>query len=86
MNEAQSAATKAMKLSQQAGSQTPRYEAALASARVNARLGKIADARREMSSVLSSAEQCGYRLYTLQARLALAEVAMKSNGVRVPRT
>jgi len=74
--EAQSAAAKAIQLSQQSGAQTPRYEAALADARVRVKTGKVAEARKELETVLSSAHKLEYRLYEYQARLALAEIEM----------
>jgi eukaryotic-like serine/threonine-protein kinase len=76
--EAQSAAGRAITLSQQ--TLTPHYEAVLADARVKARLGKWAEARRELESALTSTRRFGYRLYEYQVRLALGEIELWSGS------
>lgn len=74
LKEAQSAAAQAVRLSRQAAGETPRFEAALADSRVQARSGKNAEARQELAWTLSSTRKFGYRLYELQTRLALGEI------------
>lgn len=76
LKEAQNVADKAMNLSRQSALQTPRYEATLADARVKAKSGKTADARHELDEMQASAHKFGYRLYELQARLALGEIEL----------
>jgi tetratricopeptide (TPR) repeat protein len=78
LQEAQTAAKKAVSLSQRTTGQTPRYEAQLADALVKAKSGKLAEARRELESVLASARRFGYRAYEYQARLALCEIELWS--------
>ena len=78
--DAQSAAAKALTFSQQNPTLTPRYEAALAEARVKAKMGKTTDARAELESTLASTRKFGYRLYEYQTRLALAEIEMGSGS------
>ena len=80
LSEARSAAARAITLSQQAAGETPRYEAALADARVQARLGKIMEARRELEATLFSTRKFGYRLYELRARLAIGEIDLSSES------
>ena len=76
--EAQSAVAKADALARKSTSQTPRYEVALADARVKAKSGQVVDARRELETALASARKFGYRLYELQARLAIGEIELWS--------
>ena len=78
--EAQKAADKAMSLSGQAPGPTSRFEAVLADARVMAKLGKWAEARRELESMLATARKFGYRSYEYQARLALGEIDLWSGA------
>jgi len=80
LREAQSAAEKAMALSGQNTGATPRFEAVLAEARVRARLGKWAEARQELESMLATARKFGYRPYEYQARLALGELDLWSGS------
>jgi len=80
LQDAQTAAAKAMKLSQAGPGQAARYEAAFADARVNAKIGKTAEARKELEAVQSSARRLGYRLYEYQARLAIGEIEMWSGS------
>jgi hypothetical protein len=58
----------------------PHFEVILAEARVNAKSGKTADALQSLQSLLSSARKSGYRLYELQARLAIAEIEIQSGA------
>ncbi len=74
LQEAQPAASKATQLSIQGASQTPRYEAVLAEARVKAGSGDSPDARKDLESAIASAHKFGYRLYEYQLRLALGEI------------
>lgn len=76
VSEAQSALAKAVTLVQTSTSQSPHYEVALADARVKARLGKFAEARKELEATLASAHKFGYRLYEYQARLAMGEIGL----------
>jgi tetratricopeptide (TPR) repeat protein len=80
LKEAQSAAAQAVSLSRQAAGETPRFEAALADARVRATLGKNAEARQQLESTLSSTRKFGYRLYELQTRLALGEIELRTGS------
>jgi serine/threonine protein kinase/Tfp pilus assembly protein PilF len=80
VSEAQSAVERATALSRQTTVHTPRYEVALASARLKARSGKAAEARQELEESLASAHKFGYKLYELQARLALGEIGLPSNA------
>jgi hypothetical protein len=78
--DAQNAVAKAMKLSQQSAGQSPRYEGALANARVKAKSGKIGEAQKELEAMNASAHKFGYRLYEYQARLALGEIELSSGS------
>jgi tetratricopeptide (TPR) repeat protein len=75
-DEARNEAAKAITLSQKASGQSFRYEATLADARVKAKLGKTAEALKELDTTLASARKFGYRLYEYQARLAMCEVEL----------
>ncbi|HTW57834.1 MAG TPA: protein kinase [Terriglobales bacterium] len=74
LQEAQTAAAKAMKLAQQSPGRAAGFEAAFADMRVKARSGKTAEARKEAEAARDSARKYGYRLYEYQARLALCEI------------
>jgi serine/threonine protein kinase/tetratricopeptide (TPR) repeat protein len=74
--EARTAVAQATTLLQQPAGQTPRFEVALASSRVKAKSGKTAEARQELEASIASARKFGYRLYELQARLALGEIEL----------
>ncbi len=80
LNDARVAATKAITLSGQAAGQTPRFEATLADARVQAKSGKAAAARQQLEVMLASTRKFGYRIYELRTRLALAEVELWSGA------
>jgi len=80
LQDAQTAAAKAIKLSQSGPGQAARYEAAFADARVKAKLGKTAEARKELEAVQSSTHKLGYRLYEYQARLAIGEIDLWSGS------
>jgi eukaryotic-like serine/threonine-protein kinase len=84
LQEAQSAASRAMALSQQTAGRSARFEVTLADARVNAKSGKWAQAREELESMLSSARKFGYRPYEYQARLALAEIDLWAGSASAP--
>ena len=79
LQQAQSAVSKAMALSQQTAARSARFEATLAEARVNAKSGKWAQAREELESMLGSARKFGY-----QARLALAEIDLWAGSASAP--
>jgi len=78
--EARGAAAKALARSRQAAGETPRFEATLADSRVQAKSGKAAEARQQLESMVSTTHKHGYRLYELQARLALGEIALWSGS------
>jgi tetratricopeptide (TPR) repeat protein len=78
--EATSAAEKALTLSHQSTDQTPRYEAAFADARVKAKSGNLAEARKELEAALASARKFGYRLYEYEARLTTGEIDLASGS------
>jgi tetratricopeptide (TPR) repeat protein len=78
--EAQSAAQKAMALSRQSTVRRYGFEAVLADARVKAKLGKLAEAREELESMITSARRFGHRPYEYQARLALGEIELWSGS------
>jgi serine/threonine protein kinase/tetratricopeptide (TPR) repeat protein len=80
LQDAQAAAAKAMKLSQTGPGQAARYEAAFADARVKAKTGKTAEARKELEAVQNSTHKLGYRLYEYQARLATGEIEVWSGS------
>jgi tetratricopeptide (TPR) repeat protein len=80
MTEAQTAAAKAIALSQQTPGLPPRFEAMLADALVKARLGKSAEARHELETMLATTRKFGYRPYEYEARLALAEIELWSGS------
>ncbi len=78
--EARRAAAEAVTRSRQAAGETPRFEATLADSRVQAKLGKTAEARQQLELMLSTTHKQGYRLYELQARLALEEIVLWSGS------
>jgi hypothetical protein len=78
--EAQSAAEKAMALSGQSAVAGARFEAVLADARVKAKLGKWAEAREELESMIAPARRFGYRPFEYQGRLALGEIELWSGS------
>src|SRR6266478_3258082 len=78
--EARRAAAEAVTRSRQAAGETPRFEATLADSRLQAKSGKPAEARQQLESMLSTTHKHGYRLYELQARLALGEIGLWSGS------
>jgi tetratricopeptide (TPR) repeat protein/tRNA A-37 threonylcarbamoyl transferase component Bud32/TolB-like protein len=78
--EARRAAVEAVTRSRQAAGETPRFEATLADSRVQAKSGEAAEARQQLESMLSTTRKHGYRLYELQARLALGEIELWSGS------
>jgi eukaryotic-like serine/threonine-protein kinase len=74
LQDAQNAAAKAIKFSKQTPGLDPGFEAAYADARVKAKSGKWAEARKELDEVENSTRKFGYGLYAYQARLAMAEI------------
>ena len=78
--EARVAAGEAITRSRQAAGETPRFEATLADSRVQAKSGKAAEARQQLESMLATTHKHGYRLYELQARLALGEIGLWSGS------
>ena len=84
LKEAQSAAQKAVTLSQHVTGLPPRYEVQIADALVKAQSGELPQARRELESVITSAGSLAYRSYQYQARLALGEIELLSGSVSAP--
>jgi tetratricopeptide (TPR) repeat protein len=80
LREAQSAAAKAISLSQKCVGLTPGFEAVLADARVKAKSGNEVGARRELDALLVSARKYGYLTYDFQTRLALGEIELLSGS------
>ncbi len=80
VGEAQIQAEKAITLSQQTPSQSPRFEAILADAQVKAKTGRTSEAKKGLEVMLASARKFGYRFYEYQARLALAEIELQSHS------
>jgi len=78
--EAQIQAEKAITLSQQTPSQSPRFEAILSDAQVKAKTGKISEAKKELDAMLVSTRKFGYRFYEYEARLLLAEIELQSHS------
>src|SRR6266404_2030535 len=78
--EARRAAAEAVTRSRQAAGETPRFEATLADSRVQAKSGKAAEARQQLEAMVSTTHKHGYRLYELQARLALGEIGLWSGS------
>jgi ATP/maltotriose-dependent transcriptional regulator MalT len=78
VEEAAHLATDAVRTSQTRPSYPPRFDAALASARVSSAKGKFADTIRETQEVLSQATRYGYLGYELEARLVEAQALAKS--------
>jgi eukaryotic-like serine/threonine-protein kinase len=78
--EAQVQAEKAIALSQQTPTQSPRFEAILADSRVKTKSGKMSEAKKALEAMLASARKFGYRSYEYEARLALAEIELQSHS------
>lgn len=74
---AKAAAVKALAFSRQSGSITPRFEAALADARVKSRSGQSTDAIEELEAVLASAHKYGYAIYEYQIRLEIEAIELQ---------
>ena len=77
---AQAAMSKANTLLGESTVLTPRFEVALAGARVKARSGKTAEARQELDVALASAHKFGFRFYELELRLARGEIDLWSKS------
>jgi eukaryotic-like serine/threonine-protein kinase len=80
LTEARAAADKALASSRQAVGQAAHFEPNLADALVNAKMGKVAEARQQLESTLSKAQKYGYRSYEYELRLALCEIEMQSDA------
>ena len=80
LQEAQTAAAKAVSLSQKYGGRTTGFEAVLADARVKAKSRNEVGARKELDAMLASARKYGYLSYEFQARLALGEIELESGS------
>lgn len=80
LKEAQAAAAKSIKMSQLTPGQSQRYEAALADARVKAKMGNMAGARSELAATLASTQKFGYRIYEFMTRLAIVELEADSGA------
>jgi len=80
LSDASAAASKAEALAKQTTVLTPRYEAAIASARVKAKSGRSAEALRDLAPQLASARKFGYRLFEHQIRLATGEIELAAGS------
>jgi hypothetical protein len=78
--EAQTVAAQAVKLSQQTANQSERFEVTLADSAVKEKAGKTADATRQLEAMLATTRKSGFRSYEYQARLALAEIRLRSHA------
>jgi serine/threonine protein kinase/predicted negative regulator of RcsB-dependent stress response len=78
--EARAAAEQAKDLSHQAAGDAPGYDAILADSRVKSKLGKAAEGRQELETMLASTRKHGYRFAEYNARLALAEIERESDS------
>ena len=76
--DAQNAAQRAVEFAAKASNLPPKIEAAIASALVDAGAGKYAKAREELAAVLAEANRFGYVSYSLEIRLALAQMGLRS--------
>jgi hypothetical protein len=74
LQDAENASAKAVKFSKQGPGLDPGFEGAYADARVKAKSGKLAEARKELEDVQSATRKFGYGLYEYEARLAMAEI------------
>jgi ATP/maltotriose-dependent transcriptional regulator MalT len=57
---------------------SPRIDLAIASARVQAARGNVAEAKRKLDGILATANRSGWLRYAFQLRLALGEIEMQS--------
>ena len=78
VNDAQGAAQRALTLSRRTGNRPPRFDAALAGARVRAATGKANEALQDLQAMLAEATKFGYLPYQFEARLAIGEIEMQS--------
>ncbi len=84
IKDAQEAAQHAVALAQKLD-RSSRFEAAIAAARAEMGAGKFAEAKNKLAPVLAQATENGYFIYIFDARLALAEVALKSGQTGAAR-
>jgi hypothetical protein len=80
LREAQSAAAKAVSLSQKYGGRTTGFEAVLADAGVKAKSRNEVGARKELGAMLASARKYGHLSYEFQTHLALGEIELPSGS------
>jgi eukaryotic-like serine/threonine-protein kinase len=76
--DAQNAAQHALEFAAKASNRPPRIEAGLASALVDAGAGNYARAREELAAVIAEANKFGYVSYSLEIRLAQAQMGLRS--------
>ena len=84
-SEAREAAQQATAFAAQASDRNPKYDAALAVARVDLAGGNLAQARKQLASILAQPSQAISVPYLFEARLTLAEIGLKSGQVAVAR-
>jgi tetratricopeptide (TPR) repeat protein len=72
------AAERAVALARGGASRGPRFDAAIARARVLGATGRAPDAVKELESTIAEAKKYGYLPYQLQARLVLGRIASAS--------
>jgi eukaryotic-like serine/threonine-protein kinase len=78
--DAAAAAERAASLARGGASRGPRFDAAMASARVLSTTGKAPDAVTKLESTIAEAKRYGYLAYELQARLVLGRIEMRSGS------
>jgi eukaryotic-like serine/threonine-protein kinase len=76
--EAAAAADRSVSLARGAASRGPRFEAAIANARVLGATGRAADAVRQLEATIAEANKYGYLPYELQARLTAGRVEKRA--------
>jgi tetratricopeptide (TPR) repeat protein len=85
LQEAQSAADRAIALSRQGGEFTVRFEAELAKAAAKAELGETSEAVKILQALHVETARYGYVGYQLQAELHLGELEFKSGNAAAAR-
>ena len=83
--EAREAAEQAAAFAAKAADLDPRYEAALAGARVNLAAGKFSDARMQIAPMLAQPSKAIHVPYLMEARLAQGEIGLKSGQTAASR-
>lgn len=78
--QARDLASQAVTLAEKSNAKPAYFEAALADARVKAKMGKYAEAHQELQSALEKAHQFGYLLYEDDIRFALCQIEWDSKA------